>query len=162
MGSEEEGQCSIHDPFDMRNRSDHDKINFIDITISQKDIPKNFVPLPKSNSEKIFFRENGEKREFILFENNKFFCVFCVCYSLYTKHRLITGINYEKGCTVSQILKQHENEKHHINAKRIYEEKNSACVPQADEQRQDKRVVLNCIVKIIIFQASHGNNIFLS
>lgn len=48
---------------DITNKSDENKIVFIRNIISQKRIPANFVPLQNSYQNKIFFRENGEQRE---------------------------------------------------------------------------------------------------
>lgn len=141
---------------DIKDESDENKIVFIRNIISQKGIPANFVPLQNSYQNKIFLRENGEQREWILFENNNFFCVYCVCFSLYEQHRLITGINYEKNCRISEFLKRHETEKHHIYAKNVYADKALTCETERQKNRSDKWIVLSSIVKIIIFQATHG------
>lgn len=90
------------------------------------------------------------------FEKNKFFCAYCICNSLSANHRLIQGIKYEKGCRISEILKHHETEKNHIYAKNIYAQSTSTCDPDEEKRRKDKRIVLKNIVKIIIFQATHG------
>lgn len=141
---------------EIRNKRDTHKIDFIESIISQKGIPDNFVPLPRSFPNKIFFKDDGEQREWISFENSTFFCAYCVCYSEYKNHRLIEGIKYEKGCRISEILKLHEAEKHHIAAKRIYTQRTSTCDVGEMNRLEDKRIVLKSIAKIIIFQATHG------
>lgn len=146
----------------IRNKSDGDKVVFIKSIISQKGIPASFGGYQNSYVHKIFFRDDGEQRDWILYENNKFFCVYCLCFSLREKHRLIAGINYEKGCRISEILKLHETEAHHNRAKNIYAEKTTTCDSEERKKRLDKRIVLDTIVKIIIFQATHGMCVFFS
>lgn len=140
----------------IRNKSDEQKVIFIKNVISQKGIPVNFVAFEKSYANKIFFRENEVQREWIFFENNKFFCAYCLCFSLRAKHRLIAGINYEQKCRISETLKLHETEANHIRARDIYAENSTTCDLKEMKNRSDKRIVLNTIVKIIIFQATHG------
>lgn len=141
---------------DITNKSDEQKVVFIKNTLSQQEIPANFVPLPNSKLENIFFRENGERREWILFENGKFYCVYCLCFSSHRKSRFISGIEYKKGCRCSEALKKHENEINHISAKNIYVGKLPTCDSEMEQKRRDKRIALDSIVKIIIYQATHG------
>lgn len=146
----------------IRNKSDADKVVFIKNIISQKGIPVNFSAFQNSYVHKIFFRDDGEQRDWILYENNKFFCVFCLCFSLREKHRLIAGINYGKGCRISEIVKLHETEANHTRAKNIYAEKAATCDSEERKIRVEKRIVLDTIVKIIIFQSTHGMCVLFS
>lgn len=141
---------------EIRSQSDENKVVFIKNIISQKGIPANFVPLQYSCQNKIFFGADNKKREWILFENNKFFCVYCLCFSLYKKHRLIKGINYEKNCRISDALKHHETERNHIRARNIYFDMVPTCGSERIKKPSDKWIVLSSVVKIIIFQATHG------
>lgn len=80
----------------IRKESNETKINFIQNVISLEN-PVNFTPLPRSDVNKIFYRiKDGQKqrREWIHYEDNKFFCVYCVCFSaLDEKNRLIKGVD---------------------------------------------------------------------
>lgn len=141
---------------DIKNKSDEQKVVFIKNTLSQREIPGNFVRLQNSKPEKNFFRENGERREWVLFENDKFFCAYCLCFSSHQKSRLIVGFEYNKGCRCTDVLKKHENEQNHISAKNIYIGKISTCDSEIKQKRRNKRMALDSIVKIIIYQATHG------
>lgn len=141
---------------DIGNESDGNKIEFIENIISREGIPANFVPLANTYQNKIFFRADGMQREWILFSSNKFFCAYCLCFSLCNNHRLVVGIDYVKKCRISETLKLHETEKNHISAKNIYFGKAEARDCENKENASDKRIVLTSIVKIIIFLATHG------
>lgn len=142
---------------DIRTECDEVKVGFITNIISQKGIPANFVPIPKSYPNKIFFREDGTQREWILLEGRHFFCVYCLCFSSKKKHRLILGVKYEPRCRMSEILKSHDKEKHHNLAETAYVAK-ATCDPERGKHRlnPDKWLVLKTVVKTIIFQATHG------
>lgn len=143
----------------IRNKSDENKVAFITNTITEKGIPAHFEPLPNSYERKIFFRRKDgteEQREWLLYEDNKFFCVYCLCFSLFERHRLISGVNYMKNCKICEILNKHENEAHHIRAKSIFVDKTTKGDSQDRTNQLEKRNVLNTVVKIIIFQASFG------
>lgn len=136
----------------FENKSYEEKIVFIKNTLSLPGIPANFVPMPHNFAEKMFFRENGERFEWILFENGKFFCAYCLCFSSNRKNQFIAGHEYSMGSRCRATFNQHEKGKHHIIAKNIYVGK-----PESKNERSDKRITLNSIVKIIIYQASHGS-----
>lgn len=143
----------------IRTKNDETKAAFIKNVISKTGIPVNFKPLPRSYENKIFFRvKDGEhqQREYILFENNQFFCVYCLCFSLLENHRLVRGIKYEQNCRISYILNSHEDEAHHNRAKNIYLRIVSNCDRQDNINQLEKRNVIKAIVKIIIFIATHG------
>lgn len=147
---------------EIRSKNNEMKCAFIKNVISQTGIPANFTPLPRSSQNKIFHRINGneeEYREWILFENNTFFCVYCLCFSAMKKHRLIQGIEYVRECRITDALKTHEKETHHERAKSIYLDLVSNIPFNRDDRnahQSEKRVVLKAIVKIIIFIATHG------
>lgn len=143
---------------EIRDKTDRDKIISIKNVTSQTGIPSNFTPLPRSNANKIFFKTNGQQREWVFFENDKFYCIICVCFSLFEKRRLVTGIKYEKNCRITDALNEHENEKQHIYSKNAYADIVQAMSCDSDETKtpSDKRIVITTIMKIIIFQATHG------
>lgn len=144
----------------IRNQNIEIKVAFAKNVISQKDIPAEFVPIPRSCPEKIFYRINddGEKqrREYILFENNKFFCVYCLCFSPREINRLIKGIDYVPGCRISNILSVHENEALHKLAIKEFDRINGNDPAQGDIDKPERRNAIKSIVKIIIFIATHG------
>lgn len=144
----------------IRNKNVETKVAFVKDHISHKEIPANFIPLPRTYENKIFFRINdnneNEYREWISFENNFFYCVYCVCFSSLKKHRLIQGIEYARNCRISDALNVHETELHHKRAISIYLDLVSNCVTRDRTHPSDKRIVLKTIVKIIIFIATHG------
>lgn len=144
----------------IRNEDNGTKVAFINDVISQIGIPAFFKPLPNSNGNKIFYRmtNNGqEQREWLLFENNVFFCVYCLCFSSLKKHRLIEGIEYVRNCRVTETLNSHEFEAHHNRAKAVFLDMISGC----ETNQSENRMVVKSIVKIIIFLATHGEFLLL-
>lgn len=144
--------------YQIRNSSNEVKIDFITNVISETEIPSEFQKLVGSNPEKIFYEiKDGcqSKREWVLFYQNTFYCVYCVCFSPLNGNRLVTGVEYEKGCRISEFLKTHDLNLHHIGARNRYSElfnQNNGEITC----KSAKRNVITAIVKIIIYIATHG------
>lgn len=139
----------------IRSANNETKVGLIYHVISQIGIPAEFNPLPKSNGVKIFYRmrnDEPEQREWLLYENNKFFCVYCLCFSSLKNHRLIEGVEYVQKCRITETLNSHEFEAHHDVAKTKFLNIASGC----DKNWSENRIVFEAIVKIIIFLATHG------
>lgn len=139
----------------VRSQSNEFKVAFINDIISKAGIPTNFQSLPNSNENKIWYRINNseqEPREWLFYENNKFFCVYCLCFSSLKRHRLIEGIEYVKNCRVTETLNSHEFTSHHARAKIVFRNMNLRC----ETNQSENRIVVKVIVKIIIFLATHG------
>lgn len=68
----------------IKNGSVDKKLSFIENLVTQTDIPTNFMRIKNGgNDDRIFYRViDGKKqrREWLLFRNNCFFCVFCMCF----------------------------------------------------------------------------------
>lgn len=144
----------------ITNKTKADKLNFIREN-SICGIPSSFNPLRGSCPEKIFFRINAhgqnKSREWILFNNNLFYCSHCLCFSTKKQGPLIDGVEYKKNCRISEILKNHEAGAHHIHATNIFiSYRGGAPATSCDIPANEKRGVLCSIVKIIIFLATHG------
>lgn len=143
----------------IRNNTDECKIEFVSNVISQKGIPFDFKKIGRINGEKIFFEiKNGkkQKREWVFFLNNKFYCVYCLCFSPLHQNRLVLGVEYVKNCRITDKINIHGNESHHRAAKNTYSEI-VACFEKGGEVcPSEKRNAIKCIVKIIIFVATHG------
>lgn len=142
----------------IRNSTTEAKIEFITNVISKTNIPSDFNKIPRSRPEKIFYEiKDGKqcKREWVLFFQNKFYCVYCVCLSPLCGNRLVIGVEYVKGCRISEYLSSHEHESNHTGARNRYSELVS---PNSGENmcQSAKRNVMRSIVKIIIFIATHG------
>lgn len=149
----------------IRNNTDEAKIEFISNVISLTDIPADFSARShvrsntRSSEDKIFFEIiNGKakKREWVLFVNSKFYCVYCLCFSSLDKNRFVTGIEYVKNCRIVDKLKKHGKESNHETAEDSYLRK---VANHGDGQRtyqSAKRNVVKCIVKIIIFITTQG------
>lgn len=143
----------------VRNESDVAKVNFIENVLSQTDMPPGFIGLRNANFNKIFFYiENGktQRRNYIFFENNKFYCVYCICYSLLSENILVKGLEYVPGCRISVTLKNHESSKNHQLAERVYSQHSTNMNGETQIQHNAKRNVIRIIIKIIIFLATHG------
>lgn len=143
----------------IKDKSDAEKIDFIESCIAT---PCDFQPIPNSNKNKILKNKNGENRDWLLIENNKFYCSYCLCFSSCSTDRLNKGIEYAKGCRIAEALNRHENGLFHIRSKQIFHEKVEDNGTPKFESRV--RAVLTIIVRIIIFIATHGkhdNYIFL-
>lgn len=143
----------------IRNCNSNDvKIEFITNVIAATEIPSDFIKILRSKPGKIFYEiKDGEqyKREWVLFLENKFYCVYCVCFSPLSENRMVVGVDYVKGCRISEFLNSHGNESNHSAAKNRY----SALVsPDNGENtcQLAKKNVIRSIVKIIIFIATHG------
>lgn len=97
----------------IRNSSNEVKIDFIQNVVSKTEIPFDFKKLLRSKPETIFYEiKDGcqTKREWVLFYQNIFYCMYCVCFSPLNENRLVTGIKYEKGCRISEFLKTQRKE----------------------------------------------------
>lgn len=142
----------------VRNESDAAKVNIKNV-LSQTSMPPSFIGLRNANFNKIFFNiENGktQRRNYILFEHNKFYCVYCICYSLLGENILVKGLEYVAGCRVSVTLKNHESSKNHQLAEQIYLQHSTNLHEGTQIQQNAKRNVIRIIIKIIIFLATHG------
>lgn len=144
----------------IKNGSNDEKVDFIKNVAAHTDIPVHFVRIKNGLcGDKIFYKWiDGERyrREWLLFQNNRFFCVYCFCFSqLNSKkpNQFIEGVEYATKCRISDKLSRHENESHHALAKSTYLRLNEGCI--SDEGVQ-KRNVIKIILKIIIYIATHG------
>lgn len=157
---EKNKQRVLIDTDSMKSESNDIKLDFIKYVISETDIPFLFKPLVGSHSSnKIFYKDvDGEKlkREWLLFQNNTFFCAYCLCFSRSNvTNRLIKGIEHVKGCRITEKVKSHEDESHHKLAKLTYLNLVENTISSEGVQ---KRNVIKIIVKIIIYIATHGKN----
>lgn len=143
----------------IRSQSDEIKLSFIENVLRETGIPANFLPEWRTNSiRKIFFRiKDGfeEKREWVLFENGKLSCAYCLCFAL-QNFRFVNGVVYEKGGNISDSLNKHEKEAYHKHAIGVYSKLNAHLLNEKCESESPKRVVLRAIIKAIIFIATHG------
>lgn len=143
----------------IRNNTDACKVEFVSTVISQKEIPFDFKKIGRTNEEKIFFEiKNGkkQKREWVLFPNNKFYCVYCLCFSPLHQNRLVLGVEYVNICRITDKIKNHGLEAHHKAAKNTYSEIVACFEKGAEACTSGKKNAIRCIVKIIIFVATHG------
>lgn len=145
----------------LKNATVEAKIQFIRTVISQSEVPNDIKKIfcTNTNYDKIFYEikdGNKNKREWVSFFNNKFFCVYCLCFSLLSENRLVKGVKYEKNCRITDKLKTHENEKHHLLAKNTFANHCANIEKQEEVYQSAKRNAIKCIVKIIIFIATHG------
>lgn len=136
------------------SKNNEKKVVFIQ-NVKRIEIPNSFVPHnPRSNAYEIFYGADGAKREWLYFENNNFYCAYCLCFSPCTNHRLVNGIEYTVGCRVTDALNRHEKEPHHNRAKGVYERFDSNR-PKCD---LGTRQIMKIIIRIIIFIATHGEH----
>lgn len=138
----------------IRSSCDEAKVELISNIISQTEIPPDFKNKWCSYEDKIFYEIKDEKkhrREWILFLNNKFYCVYCLCFSSLDTNRFVKGIEFGKNCRISNTAKIHADESHHKVAANIY-----LAHTQEKTCQTEKRDVLACIVKTIIFIATNG------
>lgn len=136
----------------IETKNQEEKLLFVQSVINAESIHNNFVPNSKLNVNKIFY-SNGVKREWILFEDNRFYCAYCLCYSSWRNHRLINGIECIAGCRITDTLNRHEEEAHHKRAKSVFQERS---LNGNNHRQSTMREILKIIVRIIIFIASHG------
>lgn len=143
----------------IRNQRDENKLIFIKNVLRETGIPANFAATWKTNStRKIFYRiKNGheEKREWVLFENNYFYCAYCLCFAL-QEYRFVKGVEYVKGGRITESLSKHDEESYHKHAMGTYMKLNADFQEATSQPESLKRVVLRTIMKIIIFIATHG------
>lgn len=143
----------------IRQESDECKVNFITISLAQTSIPSNYKPIPYSHPEKIFYHTLDGKqirREWLAFHDNKFFCVYCLCFSASDDNNpLIKGVEYVKNCKITEKLNYHQTTTHHKLAKETHLNLISNG-SQEGIHRSESKEVIKTIVKIIIFIATHG------
>lgn len=108
---------NINSHTNIRHERNENKVNFIINVSFQTDIPRNLIPLPRSDPNKIFYSTiNGEthRRDYVLFRNNKFYCTHCLCFSvLHEKNLFVQGLEYVEGCRISDKLKKHGSSSYH-------------------------------------------------
>lgn len=146
----------------IEKESIENKLKFISDVISQTDIPTHFSPLPYTIAENLFFRSiNGqhEPREWIIFENQQFYCAYCLCFSGTRNDLFVKGIEYAKNCRITGKLKRHDTSSHHQLAKTTYSNLVSNGTNDGmSEHQSKKRNAIKIIVKIIIYLVTHGEN----
>lgn len=144
----------------IRIGNDKIKVNFVQNSISQTNVPLNFKPILYSKPETIFYctiEGKQHSREWLLFQNNKFYCVYCVCFSaLDERNPFIKGVEYIRNCRVSEKLKSHEAQTNHKLAKATYSNLISNCSTQEGLHHSETEEIIGIVVKIIIFIATHG------
>lgn len=142
----------------LKYLTDEDKSEFITKIVSSSNISTDFKA-QRRTAEKIFFESiNGvmQKREWLLFSNGHFFCVYCVCFSSCSTNQFVIGVEFNKNRRIVECIIAHNHRFHHGLAKNSYlgmiesnhEAENLNC--------PENRNALTCIVKIIIFIATHG------
>lgn len=137
----------------IRNADKKEKLKFVKDVITQQGVPSHFRPLPQCHTDKIFYTINDEgkkQREWLYIDENTFYCVYCLCFSERKGNRLVDGIEYIKGCRITEILNRHELGLSHTCARNIFAEHNGIAF------NIDKADALKAIVKIIIYIATHG------
>lgn len=161
--------CCTFNVESIRSQCHEAKLNFIKNVLKECATPANFESTWKTNStKKIFFRiKDGceEKREWLLFDNNHFYCAYCVCFAS-KENQFVKGVEYVKGGRITDNLNKHEKQEQHQRAMGTYAELNANCrlkscqgVPRTATA---KRIVLRSILKIIIFLATHGKYLYIS
>lgn len=140
----------------IRKENDEKKVNFIKNN-SYVLIPADLIVLPKTNINKIlYYQENDRtvRREYLYFENNSFYCSYCLCFSFADDSDFVKGVEYVRGNRLPTKLSKHDSAPYHLNAKRIFEEKSTT--PNGEIQQSTKRNALKAIFKILIFLATNG------
>lgn len=111
--------------YNVHSKDINTKLNFIENIINKCNFPANFVKLPNSNEINIFYRDGKQEREWLVFQDNRFFCVFCICFSkLGERNLFVKGVEYVKGNRVSDKLNRHEKQTYHILSKTTYSDLN--------------------------------------
>lgn len=144
----------------IRNENDEKKVDFVKNVISTADLPSNFNVLSHTNVNKIFYCDtNGEthRRDYVFFENNKFYCVYCLCFSALDKNSFVQGVQYVRGCRLPEKLQKHDTAPYHLAAVHIFCTKSMSLIGEVHQNV--KRNALKAIFKIIIFLATHGTHI---
>lgn len=143
----------------IKKENNDTKLDFIRNLLSQTEIPENFAPTWRiGNKRRIFFRiKDGKeyKREWVLFDENKFYCAYCLCFAL-NDSRFVKGFEHSQGCRITDLLNKHEQGTYHILAKKTFLKHDSAHQQDITEAVSAKRNVLRTLIKIIIFIATHG------
>lgn len=140
----------------LKYLTDEDKSEFITKIVSSSNIPTDFKA-QRRTAEKIFFELiNGvmQKREWLLFSNGRFFCVYCVCFSSCSTNQFVIGVEFNKNRRIVKCIIAHNHQfgLARNSYLRILESNHEAENLNCPENRN----ALTCIVKIIIFIATHG------
>lgn len=143
---------------EIRKSTEEFKIELIS-NVSRNGIPPDFEKICQSNAEKKFFEiKDGDKhkREWVFFINNRFYCIYCVCFSPLNENRLVKGVEYAKNCRITEKLNSHGKELNHIASKNFYLKTAGNSGKDEEKYQSAKRNAIKCIVKIIVFIATHG------
>lgn len=136
----------------FKDQSIECKLVFIQNVLNQTEIPPFFGQKKKSAVKNIFFRiKNGEesRRHWIFFENECFFCAYCICFA--AKNIFVTGVQMNKR--TSDYVKKHDDQQYHKLAKNKYLELFS---PDQATTQSAKWKILRAVVKVIIFVGTHS------
>lgn len=139
--------------------NDKAKIATVQKHLAHTGVPINFERLSGSSERSIFYRMKEsveEAREWILFENNKFFCIYCLAFSAHKNQRFINGVEYVKGCRISDLIIRHETETHHTRANNFYKKLVSEETVESVQDKSEKWNALSAVIRLIIFMATNG------
>lgn len=116
--------------------------------------PKKRPRVSPDEIPQVFLNPEKELRKWILVEGNRIYCVYCLCFSRSEDEISTCGIDFtQKGARLSQKLSRHEISGTHALAKDIYE--NLSTDPSHDNPLRES---VKCIIKSILFLATHGMN----
>lgn len=152
-------------------KCDVDKSAFVGDFLStrQSSIDRNFrrkLRTKEENIDKIFFlsTENGKIcRDWLYVDDNVFYCIFCRCFAAHRSDKLSTeGVNYNltNHCLVAQIGR-HEKLNIHAHAVRVYGILSGQDLA-SPKRPNPTREAVQCIVKCVIYLATHGERVMYS
>lgn len=156
---------SIIDLSAIRHSSNEAKIQLISSVLSSNKIPIEINTRQTCTTEKFFYViEDGErrKRSWLLFKNQKFYCVYCLCFASKNDMCFVLGVEHDRRLIYK--LNLHEKALQHSKAKDYYSQITSQLTPQLTPQlthgiQMEKWNAVKSIIEIIIFIATHSKHI---
>lgn len=154
----------------IENLNIQEKILLIDFVSSLLDYDaeiQNHNQLEDKKIRKIYTKEDSSRRKWLSYQNQKFYCVVCLCFGLKTKqvNSFISGVIYEEPFyRFNQKIIRHENLQYHeASVKQYLTYADSVSISNSqnncidDNTHKGKlRIVVEIVIKIVIFLATHS------
>lgn len=153
----------------------HGKISFIEFCSSFLDCTTGFgikqhSLLDDTKIQKNFYvdgiKEEGSRREWLVYQNERFRCTICLSFGVKTKRNniFISGADYEEPFSrFSQKITRHADSEYHKASVKQYLDSFSSTRNYLtsyssvdDTERQVLRIAVKIIIKIVIYLATHS------
>lgn len=154
---------------DVRCRADNERANYVQFIVSRSEdevLSEYNSVYSDGRYEKIFYKQDPNKetkiwREWILYEEKNFYCVYCSCldtHNISKNVRLTKGLDSDAPLSrLTQHITTHENSKlHKIFKNDFLKAVSPANSTNFNQRTAHNREIVKRIIKVIIFNATYS------